>query len=275
VAELQADGQASAGAAVLIRAEGISKRYHVPGAGLRNTAVDAVRAVDLDLHRGEILALVGQSGSGKSTLGRIFVQLTRATGGHLWFEERDVNRLGGEKLRAFRHNVGIVLQNPYSSLNPRIRVGAALAEPLRVWRVVRREAVAERVEQLLTAVALPTSYVDRYPHMLSGGERQRVAIARALAVQPRFLVADEAVSSLDVSATAEILNLLLDLRDDLGLTVLFTTHDLSVARVLGDRIAVMQHGQIVEIGTGSDVLENPKHEYTRRLLDAQLKLLRA
>jgi ABC-type glutathione transport system ATPase component len=257
---------------VLIRLENVCRTYRTSASFFRREAVQALRSVNLDVHKGEILALLGQSGSGKSTLGRIVVRLTRATSGKVWFRDVDVNRLRGRALREFRNRAGIVFQDPYSSLNPLMTVGTALAEPLRVWNVVAKGEVESEVERLLTSVALPTSYVSRYPHTLSGGERQRVAMARALAVRPEFLVADEAVSALDVASSAEVLNLLLDLHERLKLTVLFATHDIAAARVVSDRVAVMQHGEIVELGTTSSVLSDPQHEYTELLLRSELHL---
>jgi ABC-type glutathione transport system ATPase component len=257
---------------VLVRVEKVSRTYRTQSSTFRREVVNAVKSVDLEIYRGEVLALLGQSGSGKSTLGRILVRLTRATSGKVWFGDIEVNRLRGRQLREFRKRVGIVFQDPYSSLNPRMKVGDALSEPLRVWNVVPKAEIPNEVERLLTSVAIPTSYADRFPHALSGGERQRVAIARALAVGPEFLVADEAVSALDVASAAEVLNLLLDLHARLNLTVLFATHDLAAARVISDRVAVMQYGEIVEIGSTADVVNEPKHEYTRLLLGSELHL---
>src|SRR5262249_44387134 len=212
---------------------------------------------------GEIVALVGESGSGKSTLGRILVRLTQATSGCVLFDGIDVNRFKGRKLREYRKRVGIVFQNPYRSLSARMTVGELIAEPLQVWKVVPRKQIPSEVARLLDSVALPAALASRHPHELSGGQRQRVAIARVLSVRPEFLVADEAVSALDVSAAAGIINLLLDLRANLGLTGLFATHDLSVAGILADRIAVMNKGEIVEIGSPDQLLANPTHPYTR------------
>jgi ABC-type glutathione transport system ATPase component len=257
---------------VLVRVENVSRTYRTQSTMFRREVVNAVKSVDLEIYRGEVLALLGQSGSGKSTLGRILVRLTRATSGKVWFGDIDVNRLRGQHLREFRNRVGIVFQDPYSSLNPRMKVGEALAEPLRVWNVVPKREIPSEVERLLGSVAIPTSYADRFPHALSGGERQRVAIARSLAVGPEFLVADEAVSALDVASAAEVLNLLLDLHTRLNLTVLFATHDLAAARVISDRVAVMQYGEIVEIGPTAEVVGDPKHEYTRLLLGSELHL---
>jgi peptide/nickel transport system ATP-binding protein len=260
------------GADLLFRLEGVSRTYRTDASFFRRHHVYALRSVDLDIYRGEILTLVGQSGSGKSTLGRIIARLIRASSGHVWFGDTDVNSLRGRALRSYRRRVGIVFQDPYGSLNPRMRVGAVLAEPLRVWKVVEGRKIDEEVARLLDSVSIPQHYVNRYPHALSGGERQRVAIARALAARPDVLVADEAVSALDVASAAEVLNLLLDLHADLGLTVVFATHDLGAARVVADRIAVMQNGEIVEIGPAADILREARHPYTQLLLDAELHL---
>jgi ABC-type glutathione transport system ATPase component len=257
---------------VLFRLEHVSRTYRTEASLFRRHHVDALRSVDLEIRRGEILALLGQSGSGKSTLGRILARLIRASSGHVWFDGTDVNSLKGRPLRSYRKRVGIVFQDPYSSLNPRLRIRTALAEPLRVWNVVPTRQIDAEIARLLENVAIPTHYADRFPHALSGGERQRVAIARALAARPDVLVADEAVSALDVGSAAEVLNLLLNLHSELGLTILFATHDLGAARVVADRIAVMQHGEIVEIGPAATVLREATHPYTRMLLDAELHL---
>ncbi len=260
------------GRQVLVSVTGVTKQYTVPSGWFRRAKLDAIRGVDLEINRGEIVALVGESGSGKSTLGRILVRLTKATSGEVLFDGVDVNRLDGRKLREYRKRVGIVFQNPYRSLSARMTVGELIAEPLRVWKVVPRKQVPHEVARLLDGVALPPSLASRHPHELSGGQRQRVAIARVLSVRPEFLVADEAVSALDVSAAAGIINLLLDLRANLGLTGLFATHDLSVAGILADRIAVMNKGEIVEIGTPTELLSNPTHPYTKLLVSSQLRV---
>jgi peptide/nickel transport system ATP-binding protein len=257
---------------LLFRLEQVGRRYRTDATFFRRHQVDALRSVDLDIWRGEILALVGESGSGKSTLGRILARLIRASSDRVWFDETDVNSLRGRALRNYRRRVGIVFQNPYGSLNPRIRVGAMIAEPLRVWNIVPAAETENEVGRLLDSVAIPRHYMDRFPHALSGGERQRVAIARALAVRPEVLIADEAVSALDVTSAAEVLNLLLDLHADLGLTVVFATHDLGAARVVAERIAVMQQGEVVEVGPAQDIIRDAKHPYTRLLLEAELRL---
>jgi ABC-type glutathione transport system ATPase component len=254
----------------LFRVEDVVKRY--PQGGSPKGAFFALRNVSLTVRAGEVLALVGGSGSGKSTLGRIMVRLTDPTSGKVWFNGSDVTHLRGRDLRAYRKQVGVVFQNPYSSLNPRMTVGSALAEPLAVWEIVPRNEIPMEVGRLLESVGLPAHYASRLPHALSGGERQRVAIARALSTRPRFLVADEAVSSLDVSAAAEIINLIITRRAELGFTVLFVTHDLSVANVLADRVAIMHRGEIVEIGTPSKIFSSPEHEYTQLLLKSHLAL---
>jgi ABC-type glutathione transport system ATPase component len=256
----------------LIRAEKVGKRFSERRSLFRRDVLDAVRDVDLTIHRGETLVLVGESGSGKSTLGRMLVRLEQPTSGAVWLDGTDIAHLRGAALRRYRKRVSIVFQNPYRSLNPRMKIGRAIAEPLRVWEIVREGQVEDEVARLIESVGLPADYARRYPHELSGGERQRIAIARALSVRPEFMVADEAVSSLDVSAAAEILNLMITLRREIGLACLFVTHDLSVARVLADRIAVMRHGEIVETGTPAEILGNAQHEYTRLLLDSQLRL---
>jgi ABC-type glutathione transport system ATPase component len=222
------------------------------------------------VRKGEILGLVGESGSGKSTLGRLLVRLERPTAGKVWFEGVEIGTMRGRPLREFHKRMGVVFQNPYSSLNPRMTVGAAIAEPLRFWNVIERSRVGSEVARLLESVALPVEMAERYPHAMSGGQRQRVAIARALSLRPEFVFADEAVSSLDVSAAAGIVNLLLDLRSRLQLTMVFATHDLTTARVVADRIAVMYRGELVELRPTAELFADPQHDYTKRLLAAQL-----
>lgn len=232
--------------------------------------VHAIQGVDMEIQKGELFAVVGESGSGKSTLGRTLVRLLRPTSGRVLFEGQDVGSLRGSDLLKYRSDAQIVFQNPYQSLNPRMTVGGTLQEVLDVWRLRNAGLARQTVEGLLGVVQLPAAFARKHPHELSGGERQRVAIARAMAVRPRFLVADEPVSSLDVSAAARIMNLLLELRANWDLTCLFITHDLGLARAVADRIAVMYLGRIVDSGSAEDVFERPKHDYTRSLLKAQL-----
>lgn len=254
----------------LVVAEDLHVTYRLT-AGIHGARlVHAVQGVDIDVRRGELFAVVGESGSGKSTLGRTLVRLLKPTSGRVFFDGNDVGSLRGSALVSYRGEAQIVFQNPYQSLNPRMVVGDALREVLNVWKLRRPDLARQTVEELLEMVQLPAHFARKHPHELSGGERQRVAIARAMAVRPRFLVADEPVSSLDVSAAARIMNLLLELRSAWDLTCLFITHDLGLARAVADRIAVMYLGRVVDSGSAEDVFERPGHDYTRSLLAAQL-----
>jgi oligopeptide/dipeptide ABC transporter ATP-binding protein len=232
---------------------------------LRAVAVDGV---SLSVRREETLGIVGESGSGKTTLARCLVRLVEPDRGSVRFDDVDVMSANRATLQRVRRRMQMVFQDPYSSLNPRVKIGAAIAEPARVHGLVRREGAAEHVEHLLGLVGLPASAADRYPRQLSGGQRQRVAIARALSVNPEFLVADEPVSALDVSIQAQILNLLDDLLRSLNLTMIFIAHQLSVVRHISDRVAIMYLGRVVESGPTRTVFENPQHPYTAGLLEA-------
>lgn len=232
---------------------------------LRAVAVDGV---SIALGREETLGVVGESGSGKTTVARCLLRLIEPDRGSVHFDQVDVTNASRAELQHVRRRMQMVFQDPYSSLNPRMKVGAAIAEPARVHRLIGREAAREHVERLLSLVGLPASAADRYPRQLSGGQRQRVAIARALSVNPEFLVADEPVSALDVSIQAQILNLLDDLVGSLNLTMIFIAHQLSVVRHISDRVAIMYLGRVVESGPTATVFENPQHPYTAGLLAA-------
>ena len=226
----------------------------------------AVDEVDLEVREGEVLALVGESGSGKTTLGRTLLRLIEPTAGHITFDGRSLTGMGSPELRALRRQMQVVFQDPFASLDPRMAVGEIDGEGLAVHGVGTRAQRAERVAEVLEVVGLEPSFAQRYPHALSGGQRQRVGIARALALAPRFILADEAVSSLDVSVQAQILRVLADLRTRLGLTMLFITHNLGVVRMMADRVAVMYLGRVVEVGPVVEVFARPAHPYTRVLL---------
>jgi len=228
--------------------------------------VRAVDAVNLDVHAHEIVALVGESGSGKTTLGRVTVGLQPATRGSVEVLGTDIVGARGAGLRNYRRRVGFVFQDPAASLNPRMTVGDCIAEPMLIHRIGTPEERQVRVERLLDAVELPAEYALRYPHELSGGQRQRVSLARALVTSPEFVVADEPTSALDVSVQAKVLEVFVRLQHRMGFACLFVTHDLAVVDMLADRIAVMQHGKIVELGSREQILRDPQQQYTRDLI---------
>ena len=255
--------------APLLEVRDLVKRYATGGLARGPRAVvHAVNGVSFDLAAGETLGLVGESGSGKSTVGRTILRLTPATAGAVRFDGVDVFAAGAAELRGLRRRMQLVFQDPYSSLNPRMTAGAAVAEGLEIHRLLPRREIPARVAGLFEEVGLDPEYTERYPHQLSGGQRQRVGIARALAVGPAFLVCDEPVSALDVSVQAQVLNLLAELQRRRGLAFLFIAHDLAVVRQLAHRVAVMYFGRIVELGTTEQVVHRPLHPYTAALISA-------
>lgn len=264
------NGSNGEGAPALLEVRDLYKYFPI-NAGVFSRHVGDVRAVDgidFSIKRGETLGLVGESGSGKTTAGRVVLRLLPATKGEVFFDGRDIQLLGREEVRKLRKEMQIIFQDPYASLNPRMTVGDIVGEPLQIHNIARGKEAEARVQELLRLVGLQPYHANRYPHEFSGGQRQRIGIARALAVGPKFIVADEPVSALDVSIQAQVINLMQDLQAQLGLTYLFIAHDLSVVRHISTRVAVMYVGKIVEIADRDDLYENPLHPYTQALLSA-------
>jgi oligopeptide transport system ATP-binding protein len=253
-----------AGAKVLVRVENVVK--HFP-AGF-GSSVKAVDGVSFEIREGETLGLVGESGCGKSTLGRLVAQLIPVTSGKIFMGDVELTSMHGEKLRQQRREMQIIFQDPFASLDPRMTIGDIIAEPLVNFGIMRGRSRYERVQELLRVVGLNPNFNNRYPHEFSGGQRQRIGIARALALNPKLIVCDEAISALDVSIQAQIVNLLEDLQREFRLTYLFIAHDLSVVRHISDRVMVMYLGKIVEVADSVETYSNPKHPYTKALLSA-------
>lgn len=255
---------------VLLEIRGLAKHYDIRlGAfGEKQAVVRALDDFSVDIVEGETLSLVGESGCGKSTTGFAILNLQQPSGGAVRYKGQDIAGLDADAMRPFRRDLQIVFQDPYSTLNPRMTIGEALAEPIRFHKLAAKAEVPARVARLLEDVGMTPRFANRYPHELSGGQRQRVAIARALACQPRFIVCDEAISALDVSVQAQILNLLLDLQEKYGLTYLFIAHDLAVVRHISDRVGVMYLGRLAELAPSQSLFAEPLHPYTRALLSA-------
>lgn len=253
----------------LLQIKNLTKHFPLAG-GLfarKKQSVQAVNDVSFSLNKGEVLGLVGESGCGKSTLGRCILKLIEPDSGQIIYRGQDITGLSAKQMRPFRREMQIVFQDPYSSLNPRMTIGAILTEPLSVHNIVPRGQRQDRAIELLRMVGLREDALFRYPHEFSGGQRQRIGIARALSVNPKIIIADEPVSALDISIQAQIINLLMDLKEELGLTLIFIAHDLKVVEHISDRVCVMYLGKVMELFK-SDDLDSARHPYTRSLLSA-------
>ncbi|WP_242644658.1 ABC transporter ATP-binding protein [Streptomyces laculatispora] len=262
--------QATSSREPLLRVEGLVKHFPIRRGllGRQTAAVKAVDGIDFEVYPGETLGVVGESGCGKSTMGRLITRLIEPTGGKVEFEGRDITHLSMGKMRPMRRDVQMIFQDPYSSLNPRHTIGTIVSAPFRLQGVEPEGGLKNHVQELLQLVGLSPEHYNRYPHEFSGGQRQRIGIARALALRPKLVVADEPVSALDVSIQAQVVNLLDDLQDELGLTYVIIAHDLSVIRHVSDRIAVMYLGKIVELTDRKSLYSAPMHPYTKALMSA-------
>ena len=234
--------------------------------------VYALKGIDLEIKKGEILALVGESGCGKSTLGNCILKLLDVTSGEILFNGENILNYNKKQTKAFRKKAQMIFQNPYSSLNPKMKIGEILEEPLIIHKIGNKKQRQENIEEIANLCGLNISDLKKYPHEFSGGQRQRVAIARALVLKPEFIVADEPISALDVSIAAQIINLLIELKEKLNLTFLFISHDLNIVRYISERVAILNKGKIVELGTTQDVYNNPKDDYTKLLINSIPKI---
>ncbi len=254
----------STGTQPLVSVEGVSKQFDAD----HGARVHAVVEASLDVHAGETVAVVGESGCGKSTLANLIIRLLEPDAGRVLLKGADITHLNPKAMREHRKTMQIIFQDPFASLDPRVRVGKAVAEPLDVHGICSGEEAEARVGDLFELVGLQRIMMKNYPHQFSGGQRQRVCIARALALQPELVIADEAVSALDVSVQAQVMNLMLELQQEMGLSYLFISHDLAVVERIAHRVAVMYLGQIVELGSREQIFRDPRHSYTQRLLSA-------
>jgi oligopeptide transport system ATP-binding protein len=255
---------------VLLKVENLKMHFPIFRGVFRRQVgeIKAVDGVSFDVIRGETLGLVGESGCGKSTVGRTILQLYRPTAGSVWLDGEDLSKIHGKALRQRRRKMQMIFQDPYASLNPRMTIGEIVGEPLEVHDIVRGKEKSDRIAYLLQVVGLNPLYAGRYPHEFSGGQRQRVGIARSLALDPSFIVCDEPISALDVSIQAQVVNLLEDIQQKMGLTYLFIAHDLSVVKHISDRVAVMYLGKIAELAETTQLFTDPKHPYTEALMSA-------
>ena len=252
----------------IIRAENLTKTFHVKSFFGKTTDVHALNGVSFSINKGESLGIVGESGCGKSTLASLLIRLEEPTSGKVFLAGEDISHMKEKELRKLRSRIQIVFQDPYSSLSPRMTIRDIVTEPMRVQGGMKEKDMDERAAHLLALVGMREGTLDRYPHEFSGGQRQRISIARALMTEPDVLILDEPTSALDVSVQAQVLNILMDLRERLHLTYLFISHNLAVVKYISDRTAVMREGRIVEMGPSEDILSHPKETYTKELLAA-------
>jgi len=256
----------------LLKVENLNTHFKVGKGGIFGTQAKTLKAVSnvsFEIAQGEVLSLVGESGCGKSTVGRTLTHLEQSTSGKAFFDGQDILPLSRKRFRPLRREIQMIFQDPFASLNPRLRIEQTLGEPLHIHKLVETAHEArQRISETLELVGLDPKIMKRYPHEFSGGQRQRIGIARVMILKPRLVIADEAVSALDVSIQAQVLNLIKKLQRDSGISMLFISHDLGVVRHISDRVAVMRQGEIVEMGDKTQIFEGPQHAYTRQLLDA-------